>query len=124
MRVILVDDDAAGRSQLRGLLRQNGMQVVAEADNGVQGLALSLLLRPDVVITDFDMPRENGLAFTRLLRQRRPLVRIIMLSGGDDPRLALKAVDAGVDAFCPKPVQVQQLLDKIRDLIHRRPLAA
>jgi len=68
-RVLLVDDNAAMRRVLRGLLEDAGMDLVGEAGDGLQGVALAAAVRPDVVLMDWRMPELGGLEATARIRQ-------------------------------------------------------
>jgi len=79
-RVLLVDDAAAIRNALRGVLEDAGIEVVGEALDGVQGVAMVGSLRPDVVLMDLRMPSSNGFQATEQIVQEHPAVRVVVLS--------------------------------------------
>jgi len=81
--ILVVDDDEAGRTPLVIRLRRNGYEV-AEAEDGEAGFRLASERRPDVIISDLDMPRKNGQQMAQEIRAKIPGVEIpiIFLSGG------------------------------------------
>jgi DNA-binding NarL/FixJ family response regulator len=92
-RILVVDDDAGLRKELRQLLEDAGYDVVAEAASGFQGVALARLALPDVVISDLRMPGDiGGLDLAVELQGETP---VIILSAYDDPGLQARAREAG-----------------------------
>jgi response regulator NasT len=91
-RILLVDDDAGLRGELRQLLEDAGYDVVGEAADGVQGIACARRERPEVVISDLRMPGSGGLDLAVQLQGEFP---VIILSAYDDARLQTQARDAG-----------------------------
>ncbi|MCU0283750.1 MAG: response regulator [Candidatus Nanopelagicales bacterium] len=93
VRVLVVDDDAGLRTELRQLLEDAGYAVVAEASTGAQGVAQARLARPHVVISDLRMPGEvSGLDLAAALQGEVP---VIILSAYDDAGLQARARQAG-----------------------------
>jgi NarL family two-component system response regulator LiaR len=99
IRVLIVDDHAVVREGLRAFLElQDGIEVVGDAADGMEGVAAAERLRPDVVLMDLVMPGLDGLSALRVLRERLPDARTIVLTSfiGDDKLLpALRAGAAG-----------------------------
>jgi response regulator NasT len=93
MRILVVDDDAGLRTELRQLLEEAGYQVVGEASTGAQGVAEALAERPHVVISDLRMP--GGIGGLDLAAQLQGEVPVVILSAYDDPGLQARAREAG-----------------------------
>jgi DNA-binding NarL/FixJ family response regulator len=96
IRILVADDQRVVREglvMLLGLLP--GVEVVGAAADGEQAAALAAELRPDVVLMDLRMPRLDGVAATRRLRERDPGVRVIALTTYDDEHSVMEAVRAG-----------------------------
>ena len=81
MRLVIADDHALFRESLKGLLAARGHEVVAEARNGREAVALAHRHKPDVVLMDLSMPEVDGLAATRLIVADIPEVTVLT-SGG------------------------------------------
>jgi len=114
-RVLLVDDTAQVRRDLRSMLTLcGGIEVVGEAGNGQEAIALEEMLAPDVVLMDLAMPVMDGFEAARRIKARRPDCRIVALTvhaGEEDRRLALLA---GMDSFVVKGAPVATLLECLR----------
>ena len=119
VRVVVVEDDRLFRSVLATYCRSIGMHVVAEIPDGQA--ALELLSddnadgteHPDLILTDCQMPRMDGISLVRHLRARGDGTPVIMLSGQQDARVAEVARAAGVNCFLPKPLSTQSLQDAL-----------
>jgi DNA-binding response OmpR family regulator len=123
MRVLQVDDDDRIREALSRLLRENGFEVSSYAD-GMDGLAALPLVAPELIITDCQMPRMDGITFTRSVRAAGCPVPVIMLSGQTDPAVVQIALAAGVDHYLHKPLRPALLLETIRSFPTKLPHAA
>lgn len=101
-RVLLVEDDQKLREGLRKLLAEVAFDIVGEAPNGEEGVRMTLDLEPDVVLMDLRMPVMGGLEATRLIREQRPEIQVVILTAYDDPALAKGAAETGVYAYLVK----------------------
>lgn len=115
-RVVLVEDESDAREMLAMLLRSQGFQVLAEADNGIDGLDAIRALRPDVAIVDIGLPRLDGYQLARIVRDEfGQTIRLVALTGyGRDEDRDLVA-RAGFDRHLVKPINVQHLVDLLRE---------
>ena len=110
IRVMIADDHAVVRQGIRIVLEQvEGIEVVGEASDGDEALALARELRPDVVLLDVTMPGKTGLEVARDLRAEGPESAILILSMHDDPEYVLQAVRAGADGYVLKDVAPSEL---------------
>jgi NarL family two-component system response regulator LiaR len=115
IRVLIADDHAVVRQGLRTFLDlQDDMEVVGEAGDGEEALALASELAPDVVLIDLVMPRVDGIEAIRRLREDAPSVRAIVLSSFVDDDKLFPAVRAGAAGYLLKDVQPQELVEAIR----------
>jgi CheY-like chemotaxis protein len=112
-RVLLVDDAAAIRNALRGVLEDAGIEVVGEAPDGAQGVVLAGQLRPDVVLMDLRMPASDGFEATARIVKDHPGVRVVVLSAYETEESAAAVLAAGAYAFLPKHCGA----DRIRDAV-------
>jgi two-component system, NarL family, response regulator LiaR len=115
IRVLVADDHAVVRQGLRTFLGlQEDIDVVGEAADGEEALALAERLAPDVVLIDLVMPGVDGIEALRRLRERVPAARAIVLSSFVDDDKLFPAVRAGAAGYLLKDVQPQELVAAIR----------
>jgi CheY-like chemotaxis protein len=114
MRLVLAEDDLALRTVLCAFFRSTGMEILAAAADGQEALELLVDLHPDLILTDCQMPRLDGIALVRALRVRGDRTPIIMMSGQNDPQIKSLAREAGVSHFLDKPLTLATLGRAIR----------
>jgi DNA-binding NarL/FixJ family response regulator len=113
--VLVVDDHAVVREGLRGFLDlQDGIEVVGEAADGDEALEQAVSLSPDVVLMDLVMPRLDGVAAMRRLRERLPRARVIVLTSFVDDDRLLPAVRAGAAGYLLKNAEPRELPLSVR----------
>ncbi|MDQ6914664.1 MAG: response regulator transcription factor [Actinomycetota bacterium] len=114
-RILIADDHGIVRSGLRLLLeRQPDMEVVAEAADGAEAVALALRERPDLCILDVGMPVLTGLQATREIKAQAPEVTVLMLSMHGDERYLFEALKAGASGYVLKAEADQDLVAAAR----------
>jgi DNA-binding NarL/FixJ family response regulator len=122
LRILLADDHGIVRSGLRVLIEsQQGMHVVAEADDGVAAVDATLREEPDVAILDVAMPRMTGIQAAREIRSRRPHTAVVMLSMHDDERYLFDALRAGASGYVLKRAADKELIEAIRSVSAGKP---
>jgi DNA-binding NarL/FixJ family response regulator len=115
MRILIADDHGIVRSGLKLLLdRQSDMEVVAEAEDGVEALDKVLAERPEVVILDVAMPRMTGLQATYEIKKQAPDTQVLILSMHDDQHYLFEALRAGASGYVLKQAADQDLVDAVR----------
>jgi DNA-binding response OmpR family regulator len=117
--VLIVEDDKELREMLKMSLLRSGFTVM-EAENGKDAIAHFKPLVTDLVVTDLIMPEEDGLKVVIKLRELKPSIRIIAISGGGKvgPGSYLNLAKAlGADAIFPKPFSINDLISKIENLL-------
>ncbi|HKJ56879.1 MAG TPA: response regulator transcription factor, partial [Nitriliruptoraceae bacterium] len=118
IRVCLVDDQTLVREGIRGLLAlADQVEVVAEATDGIEGLAVIDAEDPDVVLLDLRMPRRDGLALLEDLAARDgPMPPVLVLTTFNDDELVLQALRSGARGYLLKDVTLDQLVGAIERL--------
>jgi DNA-binding NarL/FixJ family response regulator len=115
LHILVADDHGIVRSGLRMLIdRQDGMQVVAEAEDGVEAVENSIREHPDVAILDVSMPRMTGLQAAREIRAHCPDTSVLLLSMHDDERYVFEALKAGASGYVLKRQADAELIDAVR----------
>jgi len=114
MRVLIADDHGIVRSGLRMMLEsQEGIEVIAEAENGAQARDLAISERPDLAILDVKMPELTGLEATRQIREKAPDVSVLILSMHDEDRYLFEALKAGASGYVLKRAADSDLMNAI-----------
>ena len=114
-KILLVDDHALFRSGLRSLLqRQEDFEIVGEAADGLEGIKLVALLRPDVVLMDIDMPVMNGKQALSQILSSQPDLAVMMLTVSEDGNDLTECMRIGARGYLLKNINVDFLLDSIR----------
>jgi DNA-binding NarL/FixJ family response regulator len=115
LRVALVDDQALLRQGFRMILESQGdIEVVGEAEDGEQAIALVARLSPDVVVMDIRMPRMDGIEATRRIVSTSRTARVLVLTTFDLDEYALGAIRAGASGFILKDVRPHELVGAVR----------
>ena len=112
-RVLLVDDNRGFRHELRLLLEDCGIEVVAEGENGQEAVELAARTDADVVLMDLRMPVMDGLQAARALHDRAPDLPVIILSAYEDPALKNEAETASAYAYLVKGCSGGLVLDTV-----------
>lgn len=121
IRVIIVDDEYLVRERIKSCLDWNGMgfEIAGEASNGEDALELVKRVRPGLAIVDINMPFVNGLDFSRIVYEKYPETKVIILTGYGFFEYAVDAIQAGVACYLLKPVNSEELAKALEDLKSR-----
>jgi AmiR/NasT family two-component response regulator len=112
VRILVAEDETIIRLDLCELLRSAGFDVVAEARDGEEAVALARSEQPDLAVLDVKMPRLDGIEAARRILDERP-IPIVMLTAYDQQELVSRAIEAGVFGYLVKPFREQDLLPAI-----------
>ena len=115
IRILIADDQAITRSGLKVMLSQHAIfEVLAEAANGEETIALAEKLQPDIILMDLRMPGVNGLEATRQIHRTSPQIRILVLTVFDDDTSVFPAIRAGAHGYLLKDTDQDALMRAIQ----------
>ena len=115
IRVLIADDHTIVRSGLRLLLEaESDLDVVAEAVDGDQALALVEQLQPDVVLMDIAMPGTDGLQATRIIKERWPKIQVLVLTMHRQEEYFFEMLKAGASGYLLKGAETNDLINAVR----------
>ena len=117
-RVVIAEDEALIRMDLAEMLAEEGYDVVGQAADGEQAVALAESLAPDLVILDVKMPRLDGIAAAQRIAERR-IAPVVMLTAFSQRELVERARDAGAMAYLVKPFARADLIPAIEMAVSR-----
>ena len=109
MRVLIAEDESLIRLDLRQLLERAGLDVCAEAHDGVEAVELAREPEPDIAVLDVKMPRLDGIEAARRITAERP-IPIVIVSAYSEVALVQRATEAGVYGYLAKPFREEDLL--------------
>lgn len=115
-RILITDDAAFMRMQLKNIFESLGHEVVGEAENGQVAIDLYDELQPDLVTMDITMPEMNGVEAVKGIKKNHPNATIIMCSAMGQQQMVLEAIQAGAKDFIVKPFdqeRIKQAIEKI-----------
>jgi two-component system, NarL family, response regulator LiaR len=115
IRIVIVDDHRMVRNGLRTfLLAHDDLELVGEAADGQEALAVVARARPDVVLMDLQMPRMDGATATRALLARDPSLCVVALTSFKDEAMVTQALEAGARGYLLKDIDANELAKAIR----------
>lgn len=121
VRILLADDHQIMREGLKALLeKHSSMEVIAEAENGIETLEIARRERPDVIIMDITMPDINGIEATRQLKSEMKDIKIVALSMHSDRRFVTEILKAGASAYVLKQSAFKDLEKAIKTVMVNR----
>ncbi|MEC0226535.1 response regulator [Paenibacillus alba] len=117
-RVVVVEDEHKIRRNVVQKIEDSGLpfEVVGTASNGLEALTIIHSLQPDVVFTDIRMPKMDGLALIKQLRNDNPEIHIVILSGYSEFDYAKSAMKLGVRDYLLKPLKLETLVDSLSNI--------
>ncbi|GIK50058.1 MAG: response regulator [Hyphomonadaceae bacterium] len=118
IKVLIVDDQLTMRALIRSALQEIGFKDITDAGDGEEGLKALITQPAHLVISDFNMPKLDGLGLLRAIRAHEPIRKtaFIMLTGRADKELVQAAMQFGVNNYVTKPFSPATLRGKIEDV--------
>lgn len=117
-RVVIADDEVLIRMYIREILENNGYEVVGEAEDGLDAIAVCRQKKPDFVIMDINMPVMTGLEATKVINEDKLAGFVIILTAYRDKEIADQAVNTDVMGYIVKPVDEDTLIPAVKIAIH------
>ena len=114
MKILLADDHALLREGLRKSFEAAGDEVLGEASNGEEAVAMAQSLQPEVVLMDLSMPIMDGIAATRAIREQMPNIRVAVLTMHDDIDKTRDAIAAGASAYMSKGTSFSEVRETLQ----------
>lgn len=118
-RLMIADDHELARAGLRAMLTgERGLELVGEAANGGEALALCRRLQPDIALIDVRMPEQDGLATCRAIKEECPATSVILVTMHENPDYLLEALKAGAAGYVLKDISRYELLTAVQRVLH------
>jgi DNA-binding NarL/FixJ family response regulator len=115
LRILIVDDHRTFADLLSFALDyEPDLQCVGTATSAAEAVTMAQHLRPDVLIMDIEMPKQDGLAATRHVRELLPDAVVVIVTAHRDPTWVVRATQAGASAFIPKDGSLSEMIEVIR----------
>ena len=118
LNILIADDEAIIRMDIKELLEEAGHKVVGEATNGQQAVELAKKMKPDLCIFDIKMPKMDGIAAAKIVSKEK-IAPVVLLTAFSQPEIVKDATEAGVLAYLVKPVQEANLFPTIEVAMSR-----
>jgi DNA-binding NarL/FixJ family response regulator len=115
MRILIADDHALFRDGLRSLLTAQGHEVIGEAKNGREAIAMARELQPEMVLMDLSMPEVDGIAATKVIAAEMPNVKVVILTASESDATLFEAIKSGAQGYLIKNLEADDffaLLDR------------
>ena len=115
--VLVVDDSPVDQQLVGGLLKRDFDWIVEYADDGESAIEMISDIFPDVVVTDLQMPKMNGIDLCKMARKQFPHVPVILTTGQGSEALAVEALNAGAASYVPKSALAESLTDTVDQIL-------
>ena len=124
LRVLIIDDHTLFRIGLQELLERRGIQVLGAAGDGMEGCQLARELRPDVVLLDVRMPKNDGHSVLKALRRDGSNVPVVMLTTSQEERDLILSLRGGAQGYLLKDMEPDALVDSLADIVAGKTVVA
>ncbi|MBI4298112.1 MAG: response regulator transcription factor [Chloroflexi bacterium] len=111
MKILIADDHPLFRDGIASLLKAKGLDVVGQAEDGLEAVEKAKALRPDIVLMDIKMPRCDGLEAMRLIKVEQPELKVVMLTVSEEEEDVFEAMKSGAHGYLLKNVRSAEFFD-------------
>lgn len=120
-RLLIVDDEAIVRRGIKKSVNWNelGIEMVAEAADGVEALSQVIENVPDIILLDINMPKMDGLEFASIIKKKYPKIKVVIITGYHEFEYARSALRSGVDDYILKPITKEDVAAIIRTQLEK-----
>jgi DNA-binding NarL/FixJ family response regulator len=120
IRVLLVDDSRLTRIGIKTTLKavQQEIELVGEAEDGTQAVAMASTLKPHVILMDIGMPIMDGVRATQNIKNKHSEIKVVMLTSHEDEAAVLDAFSSGANSYCLKETPPEMLVHVIKSTAH------
>ncbi len=112
-KVLITDDTAFMRMTLRNVLEKNGYEIAGEAEDGQQAVERYEQFKPDLVTMDITMPNMDGITAIKLIVEKNPDAKIVVVSAMGQKSLVIEALNSGAKDFIVKPFQPDRIVEAL-----------
>jgi two-component system chemotaxis response regulator CheY len=116
-RILIVDDTMFMRTLLKNILFSGGHDIVGEAENGEEAIALYGKLKPDLVTMDVVMPKLNGIEALKSIKGTDPKAKVIMCTAVGQEQMVKLAIKTGAKGYIVKPFQAPKVLEEVTNVL-------
>lgn len=116
-KILIIDDSRMSRRMLRSILEGIGHEIVGEAGNGEEGLALYQELSPDVVTMDITMPEMDGIKCLKEIMQEDSEAKVLMVTAAGQASRLMEALKSGAKDFICKPYEPEQIINAVKEVL-------
>lgn len=121
-RIVIAEDQKIVREGLRALLTSDeDLEVVGEAEDGLDAIRSAEIYNPDLILLDLSMPKMTGLSAIKEIKRQSPDTKILLLTVHDSEEYVLKAFESGADGYCLKEAAYSELVMAIRSVLSGKP---
>lgn len=120
VRVIIVDDNDTTRAMLRAIMRSEGIEVIGEAKDGASGMEMIRRQTPNLVCLDVMMPDVDGIEILSRIKEERPELRVLMITGSTDRETVQAAVKGGANGYLVKPFNGAKVIASVAQALGRK----
>lgn len=115
-KILIIDDSRTSRKLLRGILEENGHEIIDEATNGQEGVQKFQSAKPDIVTMDITMPVLDGIEALKMIKALKSDAKVVMVTAAGQKNKMIDCIKLGADEFLTKPFDKEEIASVINKL--------